>query len=202
MTPSQIGVLLRDSNGIPQITTVTGSKVLRILKASGLAPEIPEDLYHLIKKAVSMRKHLERNRKDKDGKFRLILVESRIHRLARYYKVRGAPGGSPLQRGRGSDAAEPSAPPAPGRAPARARRRAHPCTRRRAPSPRRRAEGAQAAAHLEVRVLHRLHPGGVSSSAGGGRRRGQQLERPRRRELAAAAAPEPPCGLAPPGCRM
>ena len=51
-----------------------------------LAPEIPEDLYHLIKKAVSIRKHLERNRKDKDSKFRLILVESRIHRLARYYK--------------------------------------------------------------------------------------------------------------------
>lgn len=54
--------------------------------AVGLAPEIPEDLYFLIKKAVSMRKHLERNRKDKDSKFRLILVESRIHRLARYYK--------------------------------------------------------------------------------------------------------------------
>lgn len=56
------------------------------LLVSGLAPEIPEDLYHLIKKAVSIRKHLERNRKDKDSKFRLILVESRIHRLARYYK--------------------------------------------------------------------------------------------------------------------
>ncbi|KAL8239956.1 hypothetical protein R6Q59_016523 [Mikania micrantha] len=41
----------------------------------GLAPEIPEDLYHLIKKAVAIRKHLERNRKDKDSKFRLILVE-------------------------------------------------------------------------------------------------------------------------------
>lgn len=53
---------------------------------AGLAPEIPEDLYHLIKKAVAIRKHLERNRKDKDSKFRLILVESRIHRLARYYK--------------------------------------------------------------------------------------------------------------------
>ena len=66
---------------------MTGSKVLRILKKHGLAPEIPEDLYHLIKKAVSMRKHLEQNRKDRDGKFRLILVESRIHRLARYYKV-------------------------------------------------------------------------------------------------------------------
>mmetsp|Transcript_22163 Transcript_22163/g.21866 ORF Transcript_22163/g.21866 Transcript_22163/m.21866 type:complete len:152 (+) Transcript_22163:36-491(+) len=86
MTPSQIGVVLRDSHGIPQVAGVTGSKILRILKGHGLAPEIPEDLYHLIKKAVSVRKHLERSRKDKDGKFRLILVESRIHRLARYYK--------------------------------------------------------------------------------------------------------------------
>ena len=43
----------------------------------------------LIKKAVSMRKHLERNRKDLDSKYRLINVESRIHRLARYYKGAG-----------------------------------------------------------------------------------------------------------------
>jgi small subunit ribosomal protein S13e len=71
-----------------------------------LAPTIPEDLYHLIKKAVSVRKHLERNRTDRDSKLyvpgnagiypgdgtltwmfysRLILIESRIHRLARYY---------------------------------------------------------------------------------------------------------------------
>ncbi|KAB8072458.1 ribosomal protein S15 [Aspergillus leporis] len=54
-----------------------------------LAPELPEDLYHLIKKAVAVRKHLERNRKDKDSKFRLILIESRIHRLSRYYKSVG-----------------------------------------------------------------------------------------------------------------
>lgn len=46
----------------------------------GLAPEIPEDLYMLIKKAVAVRKHLERSKKDKDSKFRLILIESRIHR--------------------------------------------------------------------------------------------------------------------------
>lgn len=52
----------------------------------GLQPGLPEDLYHLIKKAVAIRKHMERSRKDKDSKFRLILVESRIHRLARYYK--------------------------------------------------------------------------------------------------------------------
>ena len=78
----------------------------------GLAPSLPEDLYHLIKKAVAIRKHMEKHRKvlahvhhafmheclllnvllfffqDKDSKFRLILIESRIHRLARYYKTK------------------------------------------------------------------------------------------------------------------
>ena len=59
----------------------------------------------LIKKAVAVRKHLQTNRKDRDGKFRLILIEyvyprilliafayhcrSRIHRLSRYYKTVG-----------------------------------------------------------------------------------------------------------------
>jgi small subunit ribosomal protein S13e len=88
LTPSQIGVVLRDSAGIPQVRAITGSKILRILKTSGLAPELPEDLYHLIKKALNIRRHLDRNRNDTDSKFRLILVESRIHRLARYYKLK------------------------------------------------------------------------------------------------------------------
>ncbi|KAI0990509.1 hypothetical protein GJ496_000253 [Pomphorhynchus laevis] len=87
LSPSQIGVVLRDSHGVAQVRFITGNKILRILKSKGLAPTIPEDLYALIKKAVSMRKHLERNRKDKDSLFRLILVESRIHRLSRYYKT-------------------------------------------------------------------------------------------------------------------
>lgn len=120
--PSCPGVILRDSHGVAQVRFVTGNKILRILKSKGLAPDLPEDLYHLIKKAVAVRKHLERNRKvswsrpslsilylsapdtgvcsvtltdilcrvwqDKDAKFRLILIESRIHRLARYYKTK------------------------------------------------------------------------------------------------------------------
>jgi len=89
LTPSQIGVTLRDQHGIPQVRFLTGRKILRILKKNGCAPQIPEDLYNLIKKAVSIRKHLERNRKDTDAKFRLILVESRIHRLARYFRKSG-----------------------------------------------------------------------------------------------------------------
>jgi hypothetical protein len=34
---SQIGVILRDSNGIAQVKSVTGSKVLRILKKAGIS---------------------------------------------------------------------------------------------------------------------------------------------------------------------
>jgi len=36
LMPSQIGVLLRDSGGVPQVKNLTGSKILRILKLNGL----------------------------------------------------------------------------------------------------------------------------------------------------------------------
>jgi small subunit ribosomal protein S13e len=85
--PSQIGVILRDNFAIPQSRLITGAKILRILKKKGLAPQIPEDLYHLMKRAVSIRKHIEKNKRDRDSKYRLILVESKIHRLVRYYKL-------------------------------------------------------------------------------------------------------------------
>merc|ERR1712130_556787 len=54
-TPSTIGAILRDGEGIPDV---------RAVKAKGLSPALPEDLYYLIKKAVGMRKHLEKNNKD------------------------------------------------------------------------------------------------------------------------------------------
>jgi len=55
LTPSQIGVILRDSHGVAQVRFITGNKILRILKGKGMAPELPEDCYYLIKKAVSIR---------------------------------------------------------------------------------------------------------------------------------------------------
>ena len=35
LTPSQIGVILRDQHGIAQVKSVTGTKTLRILKKAG-----------------------------------------------------------------------------------------------------------------------------------------------------------------------
>jgi small subunit ribosomal protein S13e len=35
LSPSQIGVILRDSHGVAQVKLITGNKILRILKAKG-----------------------------------------------------------------------------------------------------------------------------------------------------------------------
>merc|ERR1712166_998054 len=87
LTSSQIGVELRDKHGVPQYRYLTGDTITRVLRLHGLNRSLPESLYFLIKKAVSIRKHLDRNRKDNDAKYRLILIESRIHRTARYFKL-------------------------------------------------------------------------------------------------------------------
>ena len=54
--PSEIGVIFRDEHGVFRKKTIT-DKILRILKATGLRPEMAE-VYFLSKKAVNMRTHL------------------------------------------------------------------------------------------------------------------------------------------------
>lgn len=87
--PSMIGTILRDQYGIPLVKAVTGKSVLQILRERGLAPEIPEDLLNLMKRAVRVRKHLDEHPKDYHSKRGLQLIESKIHRLAKYYKREG-----------------------------------------------------------------------------------------------------------------
>ncbi len=65
MSPSQIGVAIRDKEAVPSIKLLTGQKIVRLLKKNGIiivdvgcAPEMPEDIYCLIKKAVNIRRHL------------------------------------------------------------------------------------------------------------------------------------------------
>jgi len=84
--PSMIGMILRDTYGIPSVRAVTGKKLVRILRERGLAPEIPEDLANLIRRAARVRRHLEEHPKDYHSKRGLQLIESKIHRLVKYYK--------------------------------------------------------------------------------------------------------------------
>lgn len=85
---SMIGTILRDQYGIPSTRLKkggAGKKISQILKEKNLYPEIPEDLFNLIKKAVNLRKHLEKHRKDYTSKRGLEITESKIRRLSKYY---------------------------------------------------------------------------------------------------------------------
>jgi len=88
-TSSMIGLILRDSYGVPLTRLVTGKTISEILKDRELLPRIPEDMLNLIKKAVNLRKHLEENPKDLSSKRGLTLIESKIRRLAKYYIRKG-----------------------------------------------------------------------------------------------------------------
>lgn len=85
-TSSQIGAILRDSYGVPDVKTLIGKKITDILKEKDMAPKLPEDLLALIKKAIALRKHFEENKQDMVSKRGLQLTESKIGRLVKYYK--------------------------------------------------------------------------------------------------------------------
>ncbi len=88
-SPSSIGGILRDRYGVPLVKPVVGKSVTELVRASGQTPKIPEDLDYLFRRASELRKHLEKNRKDYHNKRALATVESKIHRLVKYYKAEG-----------------------------------------------------------------------------------------------------------------
>jgi small subunit ribosomal protein S15 len=83
---SEIGVIMRDMYGIPNVKAVTKKKISAILKEKGLAPNIPEDLMSVIKSNIAIRKHLEDNKTDQVAKRGLEIAESKIKKLVSYYK--------------------------------------------------------------------------------------------------------------------
>ena len=86
---AEIGLALRDQHAVPNIHLLTGKTVTQIMRAKGTKFEMPEDLGNLMRKAVSLQTHLKTNRKDLSNRRGLQLLESRIRRLARYYKDEG-----------------------------------------------------------------------------------------------------------------
>ncbi|MEK6861018.1 MAG: 30S ribosomal protein S15 [Nanoarchaeota archaeon] len=85
-TAAEIGLILRDSYGIPDVKAITKKRIIQILKDNKLTPNIPYDLKALIRKDIAIMKHLEANKHDMPAHRGLILTESKIHRLIKYYK--------------------------------------------------------------------------------------------------------------------
>jgi small subunit ribosomal protein S15 len=86
--PSIIGQLLRDKYGVPLVTQIVNKRLMQMMPPE-MRPKIPEDLEALVKRAASAARHLEKNRKDYPNKRDLALIESKIHRLANFYRTVG-----------------------------------------------------------------------------------------------------------------
>ena len=89
LSTAEIGTLLRDTYGVPSVKLATGKSISDLLRAADAAPELPEDLTNLMQRAVRLGEHLERNTRDVHNQRALQLTESKILRLARYYRDSG-----------------------------------------------------------------------------------------------------------------
>lgn len=89
LTPSQIGIKLRDQHSIPLIKPITKKTVGEILEERDLKAEMPEDLENIVKKAVGLQRHLKSNKGDRRNVRSLELIEAKVHRLSVYYKKIG-----------------------------------------------------------------------------------------------------------------
>lgn len=86
LTPSQIGLKLRDQHSIPLVKPITKKSVGEILNENNLQAEMPEDLDNIVRKAVGLQKHLKTNKGDNRNVRSLELIEAKVHRLSVYYK--------------------------------------------------------------------------------------------------------------------
>ena len=89
MSPAQIGERLKTEHKVPYIRQYTGKRLVEILKEKKAAGSIPADLMDLMRKAVVMHAHMEKNKQDKHNELRLKRVESKIWRLTKYYVREG-----------------------------------------------------------------------------------------------------------------
>ncbi len=87
---TRIGTTLRDQYGIPSARLVAGKKISKIMRDKKIYPKIPEDLFNLLKHAVRLRGHLEKNKRDAHSKRGLEKAESRVRDLVKYYTKTGS----------------------------------------------------------------------------------------------------------------
>ncbi|MXV62342.1 30S ribosomal protein S15 [Natronorubrum sp. JWXQ-INN-674] len=88
--PSQIGMKLRDEGvtgtPIPDVKLATGKKIGEILEENDATADIPEDLRNLMERAIGLREHIRENPQDYQNKRALQNTESKVRRLADYYR--------------------------------------------------------------------------------------------------------------------
>ena len=80
LTPSQIGIKLRDQHAIPLVKPIINKTISDILEQNDLKSEIPEDLNNIVTKAVGLQKHLKSNKNDRRNIRSLELIEAKVHR--------------------------------------------------------------------------------------------------------------------------
>ncbi|MFH1823321.1 MAG: 30S ribosomal protein S15 [archaeon] len=83
-SPAKVGLILRDSYGIPKIKSVLNQKITKILEKNEIKAE-PQTLTDLKTKKKKLDKHLEKNKKDRKAKRGMQLTFSKIRRLERYH---------------------------------------------------------------------------------------------------------------------
>jgi len=89
MSPSKIGLVLRDDYGVPLAKPLLDKSIGQVLVEGKLAPKVPQDLQDLIVRAARVKKHLEAHKGDRKNVHSLELVEAKIYRLSKYYRDRG-----------------------------------------------------------------------------------------------------------------
>lgn len=86
MSASEIGLRLRDEFAVPLVKPIIGKTITQILVENDIKRDMPEDLEKLVRKALGLQKHLNVHNSDKRNVRSLELIESKIHRISRYYK--------------------------------------------------------------------------------------------------------------------
>ena len=83
MPSAKIGLVLRDTYGIPGTKAVIGKKIQEVLREKGIKTESEEKI-QLEKKHAKLKSHYEANKGDRTAKRGLQLTESKLARLKRY----------------------------------------------------------------------------------------------------------------------
>ncbi|MBI4896491.1 MAG: 30S ribosomal protein S15 [Candidatus Aenigmarchaeota archaeon] len=86
-TSATIGIILRDQYGIPDVRGL-GIRLNKVAEKE-VKPEVPQDLFNLIKQTVNLHRHMNDNKKDSNSKHGLMLLESKVRRLGKYYARTG-----------------------------------------------------------------------------------------------------------------